>query len=68
MEIFLSHYLGFWLPVGYLVVFLAMMVEGDAALFAAAFLTHQGFFNLGVIIVVVFLGVLIGDLGWYWLG
>lgn len=68
METILFHYVTTWRIVGYSIVFLGLLVEGDAILFAAAFLTHQGFFDLGDMILVVFSGVLVGDSLWYWLG
>lgn len=68
METILFHYVTTWRIVGYSIVFLGLLVEGDALLFAAAFLTHQGFFDLGDMTLIVFSGVLIGDSLWYLLG
>lgn len=62
------HYLLFWRPLGYIFVFIGMVLEGDAVLFSAAFLTHQGFFDPGDMAFAVFGGVIIGDLLWYRLG
>lgn len=53
---------------GYIVVFVAMIFEGDILLFSAAFLTHQGFFNPVYMFLTVLTGVLGGDLLWYWVG
>lgn len=61
-------YLLLWKPLGYLAVFIAMVLEGEVSLFAAAFLTHQGFFDIGDIFLTIYAGLLLGDLGWYWLG
>ena len=55
-------------PLGYLAVFLGMIVEGDAVLFSAAFLTEEGLFRLVPIFFTVISGVLVGDLLWYALG
>lgn len=49
-------------------MFVGMMIEGDAVLFSAAFLTHRGFFDFVNMAAIVVLGVLIGDSLWYWLG
>lgn len=57
-----------WRPLGYLAVFVGMVFEGDAALFTAAFLTHQGLFDVGDMALVVFAGVFVGDLLWYQAG
>lgn len=62
------HYLTISKPLGYLLVFLGMTVEGDAVLFTAAFLTHQKIFDLGDMLLVVLSGTLIGDILWYYLG
>jgi len=61
-------YLILWRPLGYFLVFIGMVVEGDAVLFAAAFLAHQGFFDFGDTLIIVASGVIIGDLAWYLLG
>lgn len=45
-----------------------MIIEGDPFLFSAFFLAHEGVLRISTLSVVVFLGVLIGDLLWYWLG
>lgn len=68
MDSIILDYLSWTRPLGYLLIFLGMTFEGDVLLFSAAFLTHQGFFDLGDMIVVVLGGVFIGDLCWYWVG
>ena len=65
---FLIHYLALWKPVSYLLVFVAMMFEGDLLLFTTAFLTQQGLFKILYIFPIVFAGALAGDLLWYWAG
>jgi len=57
--------LGIW---NYVIIFLAMIVEGDPFLFSAFFLAHEGVFGIATLSIVIFCGVLIGDLIWYWLG
>lgn len=64
----LLYYLTIWKPLGYGIVFLGMIFEGDAILFASVFLAREGFFNLQTLLAVVLAGVFAGDLFWYWLG
>lgn len=45
-----------------------MMIEGDILLFTVGFLTHQGYFNIDIVLLTVFLGVIIGDNIWYVIG
>lgn len=45
-----------------------MIIEGDPFLFSAFFLAHEGVFGIPTLSIVIFLGVLVGDLLWYWLG
>ena len=62
------HFLQTHCVLGYLAVFLAMMIEGDLFLFTAAFLTHQGFFDPVLMFVTIVCGTLSGDLLWFWGG
>lgn len=55
-------------PIGYALIFLGMVFEGDVMLFTAFFLTHQGFFDFGDMAFTVLAGVFLGDMTWYWLG
>lgn len=57
--------LGVW---NYIIIFLAMIVEGDPFLFSAFFLANEGVFGIATLSIVIFCGVLVGDLLWYWLG
>lgn len=45
-----------------------MIIEGDILLFTAGFLTHQGYFDIGIVLLLAFLGTIIGDNIWYVLG
>lgn len=65
MQSFFLHYLTVWQPLGYLIVFLVLMVEGDAVVFAAAFLTHRGIFSFWPMIATAYAGVIIGNALWY---
>ncbi len=64
----LLYYLTLWKPFGYAIVFLGMIFEGDASLFAVVFIAREEFFNLQTVIIVVLSGVIIGDLFWYGVG
>ena len=68
MDLNLSEFLQAHNIIGYFVIFIAMIIEGDLVLFTAAFLTHQGFFDPFKMLVTVFSGSISGDLFWYWLG
>lgn len=62
------HFLSLWRPLGYVLLFIGMIFEGDIIFFTAAFLTHQGFFDLGTMLAVAFSSAFIGDWLWYILG
>lgn len=66
-SLFLS-YLTIWKPLGYILAFFGMVFEGDGSLFTLAFLTAEGFFDVGDMLIVVFLSVVFGDSLWYWIG
>lgn len=68
MNFLVLQSLSAWAPLGYGLVFIGMMVEGDVILFSAAFLANQGFFNIGLIVPIIAGGVLLGDALWYKLG
>ncbi len=68
MRSLLLNYLLIWAPLGYILVFVGMMVEGDVVLFTVAFLTQQGFFDWRLALPVVLAGLVLGDWTWYWLG
>lgn len=68
MNSFIFHYLVFWRPLGYLIIFLGMILEGETLLFITGFLTHGKLFDIGDVLLIAMSGVLIGDLFWYWLG
>lgn len=68
MELALQPYLLMWRPLGYILVFIGMIFEGDIFLFTAAFLTHQQFFDARAMFLTAFSGVFFGDMFWYWIG
>lgn len=61
-------YLLLYKPLGYLLIFLGMVVEGEAVFFIAAFLAHQGYFDFGDMALVLIGGAFTGDILWYELG
>ncbi len=68
MESFISHYLLAWQPLGYLLAFLGMILEGEVLLILAGFLTSQGYFNFFYMFAALLLGALFGDFFWYRFG
>jgi len=68
MTSFTLLYLTTYRPVGYLLFFLGMLIEGDAVLFTASFLGHQRFFEFPFVVVIGLAGALLGDSMWYFLG
>ncbi len=62
------HYLTLSQPIGYILVFVGMIIEGDVLLFTTAFLVHQGVFNIGYMLIIVLAGAIFGDTLWYILG
>jgi membrane protein DedA with SNARE-associated domain len=65
MKFTLVHYLTQNTSLGYVALFLGMILEGDLILFAAGFLSQQGVFTLPIMLSVAFVGVLFGDALWY---
>src|SRR5574340_1102306 len=51
-----------------LIIFIGMLFEGNATLFAASFLASRGLVNPLLAFLAVFLGALIEEIGWYWFG
>lgn len=68
MESLLANYLTAWEPLGYILIFIVMMFEGDTALFIAAFLVHQGALSLIPVVLASLWGMILGDNLWYSLG
>lgn len=57
-----------WHVVGYSLIALGIFIEGDAVLFTAGFLTHQGVFNPLLAFLWLLAGGVFGDILWYQLG
>ena len=53
---------------GYVLLFLAMMFEGEIVLIFAAILSHVGAFDFGDVIAIALLGVVLGNMVWYYIG
>lgn len=68
MESLLANYLTAWEPLGYILIFIGMMFEGDTVLYAGAFLVHQGALSLVPMILSALWGMILGDNLWYSLG
>ena len=64
----LFHFLTSHQYFGYVIVFLGMVIEGDFLLFMTAFLAHSGFFNPPTVFLLAYIGVIVGDISWYYLG
>lgn len=62
------YYLIIWEPLGFLVAFLGVGLEGDFFLFTFAFLSSQGFFNPWLLFLVAYGGAVAGDFAFYFLG
>ena len=62
------HYVAFWKPVAYLVIFFAMIIEGEIFLFTAGFLASRGILNSEPTFLMLLGGVIFGDWLWYLLG
>lgn len=62
------HYLTEYRTLGYIVIFLGMMIEGDIFLFTAGFLANRGYFAIDMVLLAAFFGTLIGDNLWYVFG
>jgi membrane protein DedA with SNARE-associated domain len=54
--------------VGYVVMFLAMVVEGPVITAAAAFAARLGYFNIWAVLILAILGDLTADFGYYLVG
>lgn len=54
--------------VGYLLLFFAMMFEGEIFLIFAAIISHVGAFDFGDVFVIALVGVVLGNMVWYYAG
>ena len=68
MESFLTEHLGDLGSFPYLVIFFAMLLEGNVTLFTSGFLLSQGVFNPILLFTSVFLGAMAEDVIWFWFG
>jgi len=68
MDNLILNNLDLWRPLIYSVLFLGLLMEGEAILFTAVYLVHQGKLDPGDTIGIAVCGVLIGDSLWYFGG
>lgn len=68
MESIFLHNLANGGPLIYILIFIALFLEGEVVLFTAAFLVHQGYIKFSVLLPVAYAGVIIGDIIWYRFG
>jgi membrane protein DedA with SNARE-associated domain len=59
------HLLPYW---GYPLMFVLMFFEGPFATMIAAFLSSQGYFNVGIVFLLSVFGDVLGDIGLYHIG
>src|SRR3989344_2318491 len=52
----------------YLVLFLGMFIEGEVFFLTAAIFALEGFLRWDIVLAVTFVGVILGDIVWYFLG
>lgn len=57
-----------FLDYGYVIMFLASYAEGGLSMLAGGFLVSLGYFNLGGVIIAMFLGDFLSDIMWYGIG
>jgi membrane protein DedA with SNARE-associated domain len=65
------HYIDFLSLIdsyGYLAVFIGSVFEGEIIVFLGGLLSYQGNFNFIFVIILAFLGAIIGDMFWFLLG
>src|SRR5512139_1531612 len=64
MEAFVTHYTHY----GYIVLFLGVLLEGEAVLVAAGALAHRGDLSLPIVILTAFGSSVVGDQAWFHVG
>src|SRR3989344_4085027 len=68
MHTLFLQYIVVWKPLGYILAFIALALEGEGPLFVFGFLTAQGFFDPFLMFLVLYAGTVFGDAGWFALG
>ena len=64
METLLQYFTDY----GYLVVFLATLVEGEVVLIVGGLLVHEGYLNFSILVLIATAACTVGDNFFYWLG
>ncbi len=54
--------------IGYFLLFIAMVLEGETILIIASMLAHLGAFDIGDVLWISLLGVVLGNMLWYYVG
>lgn len=68
METLFLHYIESYEWLAYILIFIALLIEGEAVLFISAYLVHQGYLKIEMLLPVVAVAVLTGDVLWYKFG
>lgn len=66
-SLFLSQITSFG-PIAYLIIFVLMMIEGDAIIFISFFLISIRVLDFPMAVLAIFSGAIIGDILWYYIG
>lgn len=53
---------------GYAMIFVGALIEGETILMLGGYFAHQGYLELGAVIVTAFIGAVCGDQLFFWLG
>jgi len=65
---FLQYFVTASPALAYLVLFFGMFIEGEVFFLTAAIFALEGYLNWWIILGVTFVGVILGDIAWYFLG
>ncbi len=65
---FLQYFVTTSPALAYLVLFLGMFIEGEVFFITGAVFAIEGFLNWWILLGVTFVGVILGDIAWYFLG
>jgi undecaprenyl-diphosphatase len=68
METLILHYSSEWTFLAYFLLFIGMIFEGELFYLAAIFSAHAGHLNTTNVIILATVGMMVGDILWYWFG
>lgn len=63
-----EHFLSLIQSYGYIAVFIGSVFEGESIMLVSGVLAHEGYLSFSKMIGVAFLGAVVGDWGWFYLG